>query len=94
MCTELRTRRPGRLGMVALTFTMLLAFTACDGGTVEISVDGGETAEIEAEGLVVGLFTGSSRRSPAPRPSSMRTSTRMQTTPGMAMPSALRLGWS
>lgn len=57
------TERPagifGRLGVIVLIFAMLFAFTACEGGSVEVSVDGGEgTAEIDAEGFFVGLWHG------------------------------------
>jgi len=57
--TERRNGLLARLGAVVVILAMLFTFTACDGGSVEVSVgDGGETTRIDAEGLVVGLWHG------------------------------------
>jgi hypothetical protein len=57
--TKGRAGISGRLGVIVLIVAMLFGFTACEGGSVEVSVDGGEgTAEIDAEGFFVGLWHG------------------------------------
>ena len=56
--TGLRTGGMGRVAVILPILALLFGLTACDGGTVEVSVGDGETAEIDAEGFVVGLWHG------------------------------------